>query len=99
MRTLRFVTQFGGRWGMSNYIRIKVNGACVLLTVVLAKRRSEMLVREIGVVRDAVRKTQARRPFKVEAWVVLPDHMHCIWTLLEGDYDCSTRWSVIKAWF
>lgn len=36
------------------------------------------------------------RPFQVDAWVLLPDHMHCIWTLPEGDYDYSSRWSQIK---
>jgi putative transposase len=36
------------------------------------------------------------RPFVVEGWVLLPDHLHCIWTLPEGDADFSTRWSLIK---
>lgn len=36
------------------------------------------------------------RPFTVDAWVLLPDHMHCIWTLPEGDGDYSTRWAEIK---
>ncbi|MDO9446629.1 MAG: transposase, partial [Candidatus Nitrotoga sp.] len=36
------------------------------------------------------------RPFVIDAWVVLPDHLHCVWTLPEGDADFSTRWMIIK---
>lgn len=39
------------------------------------------------------------RPFYVDAWVVLPDHMHCIWTLPEGDADYASRWKAIKTAF
>jgi len=39
------------------------------------------------------------RPFKVDAWVVLPDHMHAVWTFPEGDADYAVRWSAIKARF
>ncbi len=74
-------------------------GAAVFFTVALADRRSDMLVREIGALRQAVRMTRAERPFGIDAWVVLPDHMHCVWRLPEGDADFSTRWSVIKARF
>jgi len=38
-------------------------------------------------------------PFDIGAWVVLPDHLHCIWTLPEGDADFSTRWRLIKTAF
>ena len=40
--------------------------------------------------------TRSDWPFQVDAWVLLPDHMHCIWTLPEGDADFSTRWNLIK---
>ena len=40
-----------------------------------------------------------QRPFTLEAAVVLPDHLHCIWTLPPGDADFSTRWRLIKTWF
>jgi putative transposase len=49
--------------------------------------------------REAVRATRAERPFGIDAWVVLPDHLHCVWTLPEGDADFSTRWGAIKARF
>lgn len=84
---------------MSKYIRPKLPGATVFFTVTLAARGSDMLVREVETLRHAVRVTQLERPFGIDAWVVLPDHMHCVWTLPEGDRDFSTRWSVIKARF
>ena len=67
--------------------------------VALADRGSDVLVREVEALRQAVRVTRMERPFGIDAWVVLPDHMHCVWTLPEGDRDYSTRWSVIKARF
>ncbi len=84
---------------MSNYIRPQIAGACVFFTVTLANRHSQLLTREIAALRAAVRRTKAERPFAIDAWVVLPDHMHCVWTLPDGDRDFSTRWSVIKARF
>jgi putative transposase len=41
----------------------------------------------------------AERPFHIDAWVVLPDHMHCIWTLPPGDTNYSERWKAIKIRF
>nr|WP_323778542.1 transposase [Amylibacter sp.] len=84
---------------MSNYVRPKLPGATVFFTVVLAERGSDLLVQKIAVLREALRKTRRARPFEIDAWVVLPDHMHCVWTLPEVDQDYSTRWSVIKARF
>jgi len=60
---------------------------------------SDALVREVGRLREAVRVTRAERPLAVDAWVVLPDHLHCVWTLPDGDRDFSTRWGAIKARF
>ncbi len=71
----------------------------MFFTVVLADRGARTLVQHIDVLRQAVRVTKAERPFRIDAWVVLPDHMHAVWTLPEGDRDFSTRWSVIKARF
>ena len=82
---------------MSSYIRPKQPGAAVFLTVNLADRGSDLLVRRIDDLRAAVRVTRAERPFAIEAWVVLPDHMHCVWRLPEGDSDFSTRMGAIKA--
>ena len=84
---------------MSSYIRPDQPGATVFFTACLADRGSDLLVREFDRLRAAVRTTRAERPFGIEAWVVLPDHMHCVWRLPDGDSDFSTRWSLIKAQF
>jgi putative transposase len=84
---------------MSRYIRPKVPGASVFFTVVLVDRGADTLVRHIEVLREAVRVTGAKRPFGIDAWVVLPDHMHCVWTLPEEDADYSGRMGEIKGQF
>ncbi len=84
---------------MSYYIRPRRPGATLFFTVTLAARGSDLLVREVEILRQAVRATRAERPFGIDAWVVLPDHMHCVWTLPEGDADFSTRMAAIKARF
>ena len=82
---------------MSNYIRPRQYSASIFFTVALADRTSNALTQNVEILRDAVRKTRAERPFSIDAFVVLPDHLHAVWTLSEGDTDYSTRWSVIKA--
>lgn len=84
---------------MPNYRRPFAPGATIFFTVCLAVRRSDLLTREISSLRMAVQRTRKERPFGIDAWVVLPDHMHCIWTLPEGDADFSVRWGAIKARF
>jgi putative transposase len=84
---------------MSRYIRPKVPGASVFFTVNLADRGARTLVEHVDALRKAVRVTKAERPFHIDAWVVLPDHMHAVWTLPEGDCDYSTRMAAIKAQF
>src|SRR5690606_40355926 len=53
----------------------------------------------IDVLREAVRWVKIRRPFEIDAWVVLPDHLHTVWTLPEGDRNYSSRWRDIKKCF
>ena len=84
---------------MSNYIRPKTAGASVFFTVSLAVPGDDLLLAEIGHLREAVRLTRAERPFTINAWVVLPDHLHAIWTLPADDDDYATRWRLIKARF
>ncbi|KAA9010062.1 REP-associated tyrosine transposase [Histidinibacterium aquaticum] len=84
---------------MSIYIRPRVPGATVFFTVTLAHRGTTLLTEHIDLLRDAVRKTRAERPFGVDGWVVLPDHLHAVWTLPDDDADFSTRWGAIKARF
>lgn len=84
---------------MATYIRPKISGATVFFTVKLALRNGALLANEIDLLREAVRVTRARRPFEIDAWVVLPDHMHCVWTLPVEDANFSDRWGAIKARF
>lgn len=84
---------------MSRYIRPKVPGASLFFTVALADRSAQTLVDHVELLRKAVRLTKTDRPFRIDAWVVLPDHFHAVWTLPKGDADFSTRMAAIKARF
>ena len=81
------------------YRRLRVAGGCYFFTVCLADRRSDLLVREVGALRAAVGRVLVLRPFRVDAFVVLPDHLHAVWTLPAGDADFSGRWLLIKRGF
>jgi putative transposase len=82
-----------------NYRRNYIAGATYFFTVNLEDRHSDLLVRDIASLRAAVAQTRARHPFTIHAWVVMPDHMHAIWTLPAGDADFSNRWACIKRAF
>lgn len=84
---------------MPDYRRNRVPGGTYFFTVNLRERQSNLLVTHIAALREAVRKTRTARPFHIDAWVVLPDHMHCVWTLPDGDTDFPGRWRAIKTVF
>src|SRR5262245_47126624 len=84
---------------MPNYRRAFVEGGCWFFTVNLENRRNRLLTEHIEALRVAVAKVKRRQPFDINAWVVLPDHMHAIWTLPPEDTDFPTRWRLIKAHF
>jgi putative transposase len=84
---------------MTDYRRNRVPGGTYFFTVNLHDRRSRLLVQHIQALRAAVRHTQRRAPFHIDAWVVLPDHMHALWTLPEDDADYARRWNAIKTNF
>ena len=85
---------------MTEYRRTRVPGATWFFTVGLAERRDNgLLVERIEALRSAFHTVRERHPFRMEAVVVLPDHLHCVWSLPEGDADYSTRWGLIKAKF
>nr|WP_281167369.1 transposase [Rudaea cellulosilytica] len=65
----------------------------------LADRSSRLLVDRIDDLRASVRLVKQRHPFEIVAWIVLPEHLHAIWTLPQDDADYSTRWALIKAGF
>jgi putative transposase len=84
---------------MTNYRRNFVPGGSYFFTVNLADRRSRLLTDHVEPLRGAFRYVQARHPFTVEATVVLPDHLHAIWTLPQEDHDFALRWRLIKSAF
>ena len=84
---------------MPQYIRAKVPGASYFFTVALLERDQELLTENISALRNSFRAVRAGRPFSIDAIVILPDHLHCIWTLPGEDADFSTRWRLVKARF
>lgn len=75
---------------MSNYRRVRVPGGTYFFTVNLQRRDHSLLVEHIDHLRRALRTARVERPFKTIAAVILPDHLHCIWRLPEGDVDYAT---------
>jgi len=84
---------------MPHYVRAYVPGGSYFFTVALLDRRRGLLTENIAALREAFRVIRRQRPFRIEAIVVLPDHLHCIWTLPQGNTDFSTRWRLIKGRF
>ena len=81
------------------YRRATVGGGTYFFTVNLADRDRALLTDHAAVLRDAIRTVKIRHPFEIDAMVILPDHVHAIWTLPAGDADYPTRWALIKAGF
>ena len=85
---------------MPNYRRARVQGGTYFFTVVTHKRKplfSEGPARLC--LREAISRVHFNSPFKIDAFCLLPDHLHTIWTLPEGDDNFSTRWRAIKGYF
>jgi len=84
---------------MTNYRRCRIPGGTYFFTVNLANRRQSLLTDHIQPLRDAFREVLTTHPFTIQAIVVLPAHLHCLWELPEADSDYSTRWRQIKSAF
>jgi len=84
---------------MTNYRRNFVPGGSFFFTVNLAQRESRLLTDYIDLLREAFRYVRARHPFEIAAIVVLPEHLHTVWTLPPNDGDFATRWRLIKTVF
>ena len=83
-----------------HYRRATTPGATYFFTVVTYQRQKLFHIPEtVENLRNAFRTVKVTHPFTIEAIVVLPDHLHCIWTLPPGDADFSTRWRLIKTTF
>jgi len=84
---------------MPDYRRIHAKGACWFFTVNLQQRQQRLLIDEINLLKSCIKQVHKQKPFTINAWVVLPEHMHCLWTLPQGDEDYSGRWRAIKKAF
>jgi putative transposase len=80
--------------------RIRIPGGIYFFTVNLLERYpNDLLVRHISALRDAARRVRRHYPFHIDAWVVLPDHLHTVWKLPPSDDDYHNRWRTIKQHF
>jgi len=85
------------RWCMSNYRRDQTLGGTWFFTVVAYKRMPIFCEQEFRrSLKRAIQRAREKLPFKIDAWILLPDHLHCVWTLPDGDANFSHRWKMIK---
>lgn len=85
---------------MPNYIRNQVKGGCYFFTInCLERKNNRLLTDNISLLKDCVQSVKTKHPFQINAWVVLPEHMHMIMTLPENDADYAMRIRLIKTLF
>lgn len=84
---------------MTDYRRNRVPGQTYFFTVRLLDTAGSLLTEHINAFGEAIRHARGKKPFHVDAWVVLHNHAHAIWTLPPGDYDCASRWRAVKIAF
>jgi putative transposase len=84
---------------MRRYIRADTPGATYFFTLTLQDRHARFLVTHIEDLRAALSRVKQGRPFRIDAMVVLPDHLHALWALAPDDADFSTRWMLVKQGF
>ncbi len=84
---------------MTSYRRNFVPGGSFFFTLNLADRRLSLLTTHVELLRAAFRETRERHPFAIDTIVILPDHLHVVWTMPEGDANFATRWRLIKSTF
>ena len=82
---------------MPEYRRALVPGGVYFFTVVTHRRQPLFsTLRNVNLLRTALRRVMSRHPFRIDAMVVLPDHLHAIWTLPADDWAFDRRWRLIK---
>ena len=82
---------------MSNYRRTPEAGGTYFMTVVAHGRRPILCEEPVRfALSEGIKRVKSEHPFEIDAWVLLPDHLHCIWSLPEGDKDLGRRWGKIK---
>ena len=82
---------------MPNYRRTTTPGGTYFFTVNTFRRQTFLTDEDVRLaLREGIELARRTRPFTIDAWVLLPDHLHCLWTLPLGDADFSSRWGIIK---
>ncbi len=84
---------------MVTYRRNFIPGGSLFFTVNIEQRNLRLLTKHIAVLRKSFKVVRATHPFAIDAIVILPDHLHTIWTLPPGDADFALRWRLIKSCF
>ena len=85
---------------MPNYRRVKQNGGTYFFTVVTYQRKPIFLnSSSVNLFRQCISEVKNKYPFEINAYAIMPDYIHTIWTLPENDSDYSNRWRLIKSNF
>jgi putative transposase len=82
---------------MSEYRRANTKGGTYFFTVVIYRRQPLLCDERVrAALREGIKTTRLTNPFSIDAWVLLPDHLHAIWTLPPDDAGFGIRWALIK---
>src|SRR3546814_16545165 len=84
---------------MTNYRRAHTPGATLFFTVNIARLDTAVLTEHIALLRQALQRVRRKHPFSLDALVVLPDHLHAVWTPPPGVAGSALRWRPIKGRF
>jgi putative transposase len=84
---------------MAYYRRACIPDPTYFFTVTLRDQRSSLLTEHVDVLQEVFQSVRRRSLVRIDALVVLPDHLHTVWTSAEGDDDLSRRWRAIKGRF
>ena len=82
------------------YRRVQTKGGTYFFTLITYARRKIFAHEEnMDLLRAAFKSVMSKHPLRIDAFVLLPDHLHCMWTLPKDDFDFSKRWRLIKGYF
>jgi len=85
---------------MATYVRSRAPGGTFFFTLVTFQRRRLFAnPKNLEILSEIIAEVHKDYPFTMDAWVFLPDHLHCLWTLPPEEVDFSKRWGLIKAKF
>jgi putative transposase len=82
---------------MATFRRALTSGATYFFTVNTYQRQAILTEPTFyQALKQSIRTVRQTHPFEIDAFVLLPDHLHCMWTLPQGDADYALRWNIIK---